>query len=72
MKRRIPESYTVMIVRTAKTPQVFEVHPIAPWLAAGALVLLIMAVFWCGWLQGQAATRRSVSQLPWIHPSHLT
>jgi len=72
MKRRIQEVYTVMIARTDKAPRVFEVQPIALWLSVSSLVVLLVAAFLLGWLQGQSSTKRSVSQLPWIHSSELT
>lgn len=72
MQRRIPEIYTVMIARTDKPPKVFAVQPIALWLAGSAIVVVLVTAFLLGWLQGQAASRRPVSQWPWLHHSDLT
>ncbi len=72
MKRRIPESYTVMIVRTDKEPTVFSIQPIAIWLSLASVFALLLASFLLGWSQGQSSSRRNAMQFPAINRAQST
>ncbi len=63
MRRRIPNSYTVMIAQTDKEPQVFSVSPIAIWLALASLLAMLGIAFLLGWHQGQSALKRPEARL---------
>lgn len=69
MKRRIPESYTVMIIRTDKEPLVFSIQPIAVWAVGASLAVLVVVSFMLGWSLGRSTQK---AELPIVDRFELT
>jgi len=59
VKTNLPDIYTVMIVRTGRSPTFFSIRPIAIWLSLASLLLLLGALIYFAFAAGKSSNSPS-------------